>query len=202
MFFDSVCPTRPSDTVTKYKIYPTILLMERIYKWSWVLFCNFILWLAKPGSKMPCILLFETEYSLEFVYTNLPFLSRPSDTKIQTAITWCLQQQKSQKFENVRLWTSIFRYENLKIVSLITSELFNRNLSIVHPTLFFQCRNSPTNTGVFRLKLPGGAQSGCSAQKYFLLIPWTKILHRIYFLRAALSRTIYRNSEKSQFLGV
>ena len=34
MFFDSVCPTRPSDTVTKYNIYPTILLMERIYKWS------------------------------------------------------------------------------------------------------------------------------------------------------------------------
>ena len=143
MFFDSVCPIRPSYTVTKYKIYPTILLMERIYKWSWVLFCNFILWLAKPRSKMPCILLFETEYSLEFVYTNLPFLSRPSDTKIQTAITWCLQQQKSQKFENVRLWTSIFRYENLKIVSLITSELFNRNLSIVHPTLFFNSVIAP-----------------------------------------------------------
>ena len=70
---------------------------------------------------MPCILFFETEYTLEFVYTNLPFLSRPSDTKIQTAITWCLQQQKSKKFENVRLWTSIFRYEHLKIVSLIRS---------------------------------------------------------------------------------
>ena len=35
------------------------------------------------------------------------------------------------------LWTSIFLYENLKIVPLITRELFNRNLSIVHPTLFF-----------------------------------------------------------------
>ena len=92
---------------------------------------------------MPCILLFETEYSLEFVYTNLPFLSRPSNTKIQTAITLCLQQQKSQKFENVILWTSIFRYENLKIVSLITSELFNRNLSIVHPTLFFNSAIAP-----------------------------------------------------------
>ena len=77
------------------------------------------------------------------IYTNLPFLSRPSDTKIQTAITWCLQQQKSQKFENVRLWTSIFRYENLKIVSLITSELFNRNLSIVHPTLFLNSVIAP-----------------------------------------------------------
>ena len=29
-----------------------------------------------------------------------------------------------------------FRYENHKIVPLIASELFNRNLSIVHPTLF------------------------------------------------------------------
>ena len=96
---------------------------------------------------MPCILLFETEYSLEFVYTNLPFLSRPSDNKIETAITWCLQQQKSQKFENVRLWTSIFRYENLKIVSLITSKLFNRNLSIVHPTLFFNSVIAPKGRG-------------------------------------------------------
>ena len=102
---------------------------------------------------MPCILLFETEYSLEFVYTNLPFLSRPSDTKIQTAITWCLQQQKSQKFENVRLWTSIFRYENLKIVSLITSELFNRNLSIVHPTLFFNSVIAPVAIGFYHPEL-------------------------------------------------
>ena len=98
---------------------------------------------SKTWGKMPCILLFETEYSLEFVYANLPFLFRPSDTMIQTAITWCLQQQKSQKFENVRLWTAIFRYENLKIVSLITSELFNRNLSIVHPTLFFNSVIAP-----------------------------------------------------------
>ena len=32
---------------------------------------------------------------------------------------------------------SIIRYENLKIMPLITRELFNRNLQIVHPTLFF-----------------------------------------------------------------
>ena len=36
----------------------------------------------------------------------------------------------------VRLWASIFRYVNLKIVPLIASELFNHNLSIVHTTLF------------------------------------------------------------------
>ena len=113
-----------------------MLLVERLFKWSWVLFCYFIVWLAKPDSKMLCILLFEIEYSLEFVSTNPPFLSRPSDTKIQTAIIWWQLQQKSKKIVNVRLWTFIFRYVNLKIVSLIASELFNHNLSIVHPTLF------------------------------------------------------------------
>ena len=88
MYFDCVYPTRPSDTVTKYTIYPTILLEERLFKWPWVLFCYFILWLAKPGSNMSFNLLFEIEYLLEFVSTNPPFLSRPSDTKIQTAIIW------------------------------------------------------------------------------------------------------------------
>ena len=97
MFFDSVYPTRPSDTVTKYTIQPPILLVERLFKWSLILFCNFILWLAKPGSKM-----------FKFVSVNPPFLSRPSGTKIKTAIIWCQLQQKSQKFENVLLWTSIF----------------------------------------------------------------------------------------------
>ena len=86
MCFDIVYPTRPSNTMTKYTVYLPILLVERLFKWSWVLFCYFILWLAKPGSKMSCILLFEIEYSLEFVSTNLPFLSRPSNTKVQTAI--------------------------------------------------------------------------------------------------------------------
>ena len=89
MFFDSVYPTRPSDTVTKYTIYLPILLVERLFKWSLVLFCYFILWLSKPDSKMSCISLFEIEYSLEFVSTNYSFLSCPSDTKIQTAIIWC-----------------------------------------------------------------------------------------------------------------
>ena len=142
MFFDSVYLTRPSDTVTKYTIYPPILLVERLFKWCWVLLGNFIIWLAKPSSKMPCILLFQLEYSLEFVSKN-PFLSCLSDTKVQTAIIWCQLQQKSQKFEKVRLWMSIFRYANLKIVPLIASELFNQNLSIVHPTLFLKFCNSP-----------------------------------------------------------
>ena len=148
MFFDSVYPTRPSDTVTKYTIQPPILLVERLFKWSWVLFCNFILWLAKPGSKMLCILLFDIEYLLEFVSTNTLFLSCSSDTKIQTAIIWCQPQQKSQKFENVLLWTSIFRYANLKIVPLIASELLNRDLSIVHSTLFFNFVIAPEEVQV------------------------------------------------------
>ena len=42
MLFDSVYPTRPSDTVTKYTIYTPILLVERLLKWSWVLLCYFI----------------------------------------------------------------------------------------------------------------------------------------------------------------
>ena len=87
-FFDSVYPTRPSDIVAKYTIYLPILLVERLFKWSWVLFCCFILWLARPGSKMPCILLYEIEYLLGFVFVNPPFLSRPSGTKIQTASIW------------------------------------------------------------------------------------------------------------------
>ena len=47
-----------------------------------------------------------------------------------------LARAKILKFENVRHWTSIFRYANLEFVSLIASELFNQNLSIVHRTLF------------------------------------------------------------------
>ena len=86
MFFDSVYPTRSSGTVTKDTIKPPILLVERLFKWSWFLFCYLILWLAKLGSKMSCILIFEIECSLEFVSKNPPFLSLPSDTKIQTAI--------------------------------------------------------------------------------------------------------------------
>ena len=88
MFFDSVYPTRPSDTVAKYIVYLPILLVERLFKWSWVLFYYFVLWLAKSGLKMPCTLFFEIEYSLEFLSTNPPVLSRPSDAKVQTAIIW------------------------------------------------------------------------------------------------------------------
>ena len=32
MFFDSLYPARPSDTVSKYTIYPVIFLVERLIK--------------------------------------------------------------------------------------------------------------------------------------------------------------------------
>ena len=50
---------------------------------------------------------------------------------------------KSQKLEKVRLWTSFFRYENLKIMPLVANELFNRNLLIVYPILFFNLVIAP-----------------------------------------------------------
>ena len=54
MFFDSVYPARHSDTLIKYTIYPSILFVEILFKWSWVLFCYFILGLPELVSKMPC----------------------------------------------------------------------------------------------------------------------------------------------------
>ena len=88
MVFDTVYLTRPSDSVTKYTVYPLSYWRKNYSNWSWVLFRYFIVWLAKPDSNMPCILLFEIEYLPEFVSTNPPFLSRPSDTKFQAAIIW------------------------------------------------------------------------------------------------------------------
>ena len=86
VLFDSVYPTRVSDNVTKYTVYIPIFLLKRLFKLSWVLYCYFIILLAKLVSKMPCILLFETEYLPGFVSTNLPVLSRPYDNKFQTAM--------------------------------------------------------------------------------------------------------------------
>ena len=56
MLFNSAYPIHPSDNVTKYTVYLHILLVEWLFKWSLTLFCYFILWLAKPGSKILCIL--------------------------------------------------------------------------------------------------------------------------------------------------
>ena len=47
-----------------------------------------VLWLAKLDSEMPSILHCETECLLEVVSKNPPFLSRPSHSKIETAIIW------------------------------------------------------------------------------------------------------------------
>ena len=45
-------------------------------------------------------------------------------------------------------------------------------------------------------KLPG------DAQKIFLLTPWTKILHQMYFFRVALYRTIYQTISKFSVFAV
>ena len=102
---------------------------------------------------MPGILLCETEYSLEFVSVNPTFLSR----------SYLLHQDSNSYYLVVatakipKIWkrTSLgvfFRHVNLKIVPLMASELFNRNLSTVHPTFFFNfviapftLANHPTN---------------------------------------------------------
>ena len=63
--------------------------------------------------------------------------------------------------------------------------VFTVALSIYHLVI------NPFKVGAFRLKLPAGAQSGCTIPKLFLLIQWTNILHQIWFLRAALNGTIY-----------
>ena len=80
MFFDSVYSTRPSNNGGKF----TIFYMERFFDLSWVLFCSFILWLAKMG----CIFLNGIEYLLNFLSKNPQFSSCPSNTKIQTATDW------------------------------------------------------------------------------------------------------------------
>ena len=84
MFFDSVYPTRSSKTVTKYTIYdppppPPPHFIGMVLG---------LILLTKHGLKIPCILLFEKEYSLEFVSKNPLFLSRPSETNIEIAIIW------------------------------------------------------------------------------------------------------------------
>ena len=63
--------------------------------------------------------------------------------------------------EDAIFWSKEFSTANL---------VFTVTLSIYHFVI------NPTNFGVLRLKLPGGAQSDCTSQKIILLIPSTKIL--------------------------
>ena len=50
-------------------------------------------------------------------------------------------------FYSARLWTSIFWCANLKIMPLIPSEFFNRNVSIVPPTLILNFVTAPYGRG-------------------------------------------------------
>ena len=84
----------------------------------------------------------------------------------------------------------LFRTANLWLLTLFSQLYF----SIYHLVV------NSVNTGAFWSKLPGGAQSGYTSQKIFLLIPWTQILHRICFHREALNNLSCEKCKK--FFGV
>ena len=79
---------------------------------------------------------FEIQYSFQLVSANLRFFYLVQPTPDSNSYYLLVAVAKIQNFVNKRHWTSIFRYANLKIVPLIASELFDRNLSNVNPTLF------------------------------------------------------------------
>ena len=100
-------------------------------------------------------------------------------------------------FLNTRTFFKVFirfRKELLFHKTLFLEQLIFNCWHCFHSYTFYLSFSNynPPNTGVFRLKFPGGAQNGCTSQKKFVLILWRKILREIYFLRAALNRTIYR----------
>ena len=132
MFFDSVYPTRPSATVTNSIICPLFYWRKNYSNYLQSYFAT--QFYGQQNSAQKCL-------SFYFLRQNTClslFLKIQTDSKlnIQTAIFQWQQQQKSQKSENVRLWTSIFRYANLKIVLLIASELFNRIIDPLSDTFF------------------------------------------------------------------
>ena len=108
MLFDSVYLTRPCDTVTKYTIYPTILLLGILFKCSWV-----ILLLCRMARKT------WLKNVLHFTFWDRIFARV------------CFYKSSSYYLE-----VATAKIPNLKIFPLIASKLFDRNLSIVHPTLF------------------------------------------------------------------
>ena len=71
MFFESVHPKRPSDTVNNYTNYPM--------SYWWKDYSNGL------GSYFATL---SYGYFIDFVSKNDSFLSRPSDTKIRTAVIW------------------------------------------------------------------------------------------------------------------
>ena len=71
----------------KYTIYPYLSggnIIQMVLGLIWPLYpMAYKTWL-----KNRCISLFDIKYSLEFVSKNPPFLSRPSEAKIEIAIIW------------------------------------------------------------------------------------------------------------------
>ena len=118
IFFDRVYLTHPSDTETRYTIYSPILLVERLFKWLSVLFCYFILWLAKSESRMIYIVLFEIEYSLEFISTNPPFFPVLSTLRFKQLLFGgsCSKNPRILKCKSFDVYFSICKSQDRAII--------------------------------------------------------------------------------------
>ena len=121
---------------------PPISLVERLFKRSWALSRYSILWLAKSGSKMPCILSSSSIQSSSF-FKILLFYSVLSTPRFEELLFSASYSKNPKNLKTYVFGYETFRYENLKIVPLIAGELFNRNLSTVHPTLFLNFIKAP-----------------------------------------------------------
>ena len=141
--FDIVCATRPSDTVAKYTIYLFILPVERLFKWSWGLFCCFILWLAKPGSKTPCILLCEKIFTRACFCKSSFFI--PSfwhqDPNSYYLVVATVKIPKIWKRTSLGVYFSICKSQDRAINR---HWIIQAKISIVHPTHFFNFVIVPT----------------------------------------------------------
>ena len=137
-FFDIVYPTRPSDAVTKYTIY-----RRKFYFIGWniihiVLGLILVLYLMASKTWL--------KNAFRFTFWDRSFALVLSNKSSFFIPFFWYQDSNSYYFvvgtaKIPKLWkrTSLgvfFLYADLKIMALTASELFNRNLSIVHPTFF------------------------------------------------------------------
>ena len=88
LFFDSVYPTRASDTVTKYTICP-YLIGGKIIQMVLGLILQLYPMASKSWLKDSLHFTFWDRTFAPVCFYKSSFLSSPSDTKIQTAIIWC-----------------------------------------------------------------------------------------------------------------
>ena len=74
--------------------------------------------------------------------------------------------------------------------------VFTVTLSIYHSVI------NATNIGVFRLKLPVGAQIGCTTPKIFLLIPWKKYFSSNLLSQGSHERDFLLKDVKNSVFGI